>query len=145
MSFFEKSVRAATNKILVDVNLKCYSIAWGLFTLVVQKTPSPANPGPDAKGLLANQWYPQERGASAARSKALSHNGSGSLSRIQAIMNGIEFYARDGKITMSNNMPYAVLAESTGWNPPKWKGTAPYRMVALSLQATVAKHKKAKI
>ena len=145
MSFFEQSVRAATNKILVAVNLQCYQIAWELFTSVVSKTPSPANPGKHAKGLLANQWYPQERGASAARGAATNPSGADSITRIRAMMNGIEFYDRDGKITLSNNLDYAVQAESLGWNPPRWKGTAPYRMVALSLQATVAKYKKVKI
>lgn len=145
MSFFEQSVRAATNKILVAVNLKCYQIAWELFTSVVKKTPSPTNPGRFAKGLLANQWYPQERSASAARGAATNPSGADSMTRINAIMNGTEFYSKEGKITLSNNLDYARQAESVGWNPPRWKGTAPYRMVALSLQATVAKYKKVKI
>lgn len=145
MSFFEKSVRAATHKVLVSVNLKCYEIAWELFSSVVYKTPSPTNPGPHATGLLANQWYPSEGSASAARSAATNPRGADSLARIKAMMNGIEFYDRDGKITLANNMPHAVLAEITGWQPPMWRGKAPYRMVALSLQATAAKYKKVKI
>jgi hypothetical protein len=145
MSFFEKCVRLAASRVLVAVNLKCYQIAWELFTSVVDKTPSPNNPGKHAKGLLANQWYPQERSASNARSSAISRNGGGSLARIRAMMNGTEFYNRNGKIVLSNNVPYVMLAESAGWNPPRWKGTAPYRMVALSLQATAAKNKKVKI
>jgi hypothetical protein len=60
-------------------------------------------------------------------------------------MNGIEFYNKNGRITLSNNLDYAVQAESEGWNPPRWKGTKPYRMVALSLQATVAKYNKVRI
>jgi hypothetical protein len=145
MGFFEKSVRAASNKVLVEINLKCYQIAWELFTSVVNKTPSPSNPGPTAEGLLANQWYPMAGGSSGSKGSAKSQNGSGSLSRIQALMNGLEFYDRDGKITLVNNISYAVQAESEGWNPPRWKGTPPYRMVALSLQATVAKYKVVKI
>lgn len=145
MSFFEKSIRAASNKILVDVNLKCYQIAWELFTSVVNKTPSPANSSPAAKGLLVNQWYPLARGASNTRGSAKSPGGADSLARIRAMMNGIEFYDRDGRVTLSNNLDYAVLAESEGWKPPRWTGTPAYRMVALSLQATVAKFSKVKI
>lgn len=145
MSFFEQSLKAASEKVLADVNSKCYQISLELFTSIVNKTPSPANPGPTAKGLLANQWYPFERGVSSARSTAKSPNGSDSLSRIKAIMNGTEFRDRDGRITLSNNLDYAVQAEETGWNPPRWKGTAPYRMVALSLQSIVAKYNTVKI
>lgn len=140
MPFFEQSVRAATNKILVAVNLKCYQIAWELFTSVVKKTPSPANPGRFAKGLLANQWYPQERSASAARGLSTNPSGADSITRINAIRNGVEFYDKDGKVTLTNNLDYAEQAEALGW-----KRTPAYRMVALSLQATVAKHKKVKI
>lgn len=140
MSFFEKSVRAAANKILVEVNLKCYEIAWELFTTVVEKTPSPSNPGKYAKGLLVNQWYPQERSASAARGMSKSPSGADSIARIKAMMNGLEFYDRDGRVVLSNNLDYAEQAESLGW-----KKTTPYRMVALSLQATAAKYRKIRL
>lgn len=140
MSLFERSVRAASSRILVAVNLKCYEIAWELFSSVVSKTPSPTNPGRYAKGLLVNQWYPQERSASSAKGSTKSPSGSDSLSRIRAMLNGLEFYDKDGKFTLSNNLDYAVQAESRGW-----QRTPPYRMVALSLQATAAKFKKVKI
>jgi len=140
MSLFEKSLKAASNKVLVDVNLKCYQITWELFSSVVNKTPSPVNPGPTAEGLLVNQWYPMERGTSSSRGANKSPSGADSLSRIKSIMNGIEFYDRDGKVTLSNNLDYAVKAESEGW-----VRTSAYRMVALSLQATLAKNKVVKI
>jgi hypothetical protein len=57
------------------------------------------------------------------------------------MLDGLDFYDKDGRVTLTNNLDYAVQAESTGWNPPRWKGTPPYRMVALSLQATAAKFK----
>lgn len=56
------------------------------------------------------------------------------------MMNGREFTGKDGRITLTNNLDYAVQAESEGW-----KRTAPYRMVALSLQATVTKFRQVKI
>lgn len=140
MPFFEKSIRAASKKILVDVNQKCNQIAWELFTSVVNKTPSPTNPGPFAKGLLANQWYSMDGGVSGASGINKSPNGADSLARIQSILNGTQFSGRDGRVTLSNNLDYAVQAESEGW-----KRTPAYRMVALSLQATVAKFKNVSI
>jgi hypothetical protein len=42
-----------------EVNDKVYRISIELFLAIVARTPSPANPGDYAKGLLANQWYPK--------------------------------------------------------------------------------------
>lgn len=138
---FESLVRAASNDLLSKVSKKCNEIAWDLFTNIVSKTPSPANPGPYAKGLLANQWYVQENLASSALGSGTSPNGASSLSRINAIKNSSAFLNKDGRLILSNNVPYAGMAESTGWNPPRWAGTPPYRMVALSLQEAAAKYK----
>ena len=140
MSFFEKSVRAACGKILDDVNQKVYQISWELFSSVVNKTPSPTNPGPTAKGLLANQWYPMAGGTSASRGTSTSPSGSDSLSRIRSMMNGREFSKKDGLLTLSNNLDYAMKAEEEGW-----VRTSGYRMVALSLQSTAAKYKQVNI
>lgn len=149
-------IHRASTKILADINLKCYEIAWELFTSVVKLTPSPSNPGKYSKGLLANQWYPKEGSASAARSAALSSTGADSLARINAVAkNGTEFYTRDGKITLTNNTDYAYRAEFLGWPKPTWRGEdgdagfggggKPYRMVARSLIAVSAKYKRVKI
>ena len=140
MSFFEKSVKAATSKILDDINTKCYQVSWELFSLVVSKTPSQTNPGPTSKGLLANQWYPQTGSASSAKGTSTSPNGSDSLARIKSLLNGREFYSKEGRFTLSNNLDYALQAESEGW-----RRTTPYRMVALSLQATTIKFKQIRI
>ena len=141
MSPFEQSIRAASANILSDVNLKCYQISWELFSLIVNKTPSPANDSPHAKGLLSNQWYPMLGGGlSGSKGTSTSANGSDSLSRIKAMMSAKEFLSKDGKFTLSNNLDYADTAETTGWAK-----TPPYRMVALSFQATLAKFSKVNI
>lgn len=145
MSPFEKSVRLASNKVLVDTNLKCYEISWDLFSGIVSRTPSPTNPGKHAEGVLVNQWYPAQGGFSSSGGTDKSPSGSGSLARIKAMMNGVDFYNKDGRFTLSNNLPYGILAETLGWQPPKWSGVPPYRMVALSLQATLAKYKTVRI
>lgn len=140
MGLFEQSVKAASRTILEQVNTKCNQITWELFTSVVKKTPSPANPGPKAKGLLSNQWYPSIGSASSSRGTSLSANGADSLSRIAALAKGIEFIGKDGRAILANNLDYAVQAEETGW--PR---TVPYRMVALSLQAVGAKYTNVRI
>lgn len=143
MGLFEQSVKAASRTILEQVNTKCNDIAWELFTLVVNKTPSPSNPGPKAKGLLSNQWYPSTGSASSNRGTSLSSNGGDSLSRINSFRKGTEFMGKDGKATLANNLDYALQAEDTGWTGNK--NTPPYRMVALSLQAVGAKYTNVRI
>ena len=133
---FEKSIRAQATRILESINTKTYEIAWELFSGIVARTPSPSNPGPHAKGVLANQWYPQTGGFSGAKGNSTSATGSDSLSRIKAAMSGNAFNGKDGVLTLTNNLDYAGLAETDGWLK-----TSPYRMVALSLQATTAKYK----
>lgn len=146
MGIFATSIQLSTTKILAKVNEQVYRIAWELFTNVVKFTPSPSNPGPHAKGLLANQWYPKAGSASSEKSIATSGTGAGSLSRINAMMGGKEFLGKDGKLTLTNNMDYAQRAESEGWPRPKWSGKiGPYMMAARSLQATVAKYRKVTI
>ena len=142
MWIFSDSVKNNSELILQRVNTKCYKITKELFTSVVNKSPSPGNPGETAKGLLANQWYPKEGGFSEETGTATSPNGASSLARISSLM-GKEFYRRDGMISLSNNLYYAYRAEVLGW--PKsdgWSGrVGPYRMVALSLQAIAAKYR----
>jgi hypothetical protein len=141
-------IEAAVNQTLIEINEKCYEIAWHLFTTTVKFTPSPSNPGPTAEGLLANNWFPQVGGTSSEISNSTSSNGAASLERINAVMGGSEFLRKDGLITMANNLSYALRAEKLGWYPPEWAGVsgmdrkgAPYRMVARALQATAAKYK----
>lgn len=147
MSKFLTSLRNNSRKVLVKVNRKCYEIAWQLFTSVVRLTPSPSQPGPFAKGLLANQWYPSEGVPSSELGTDTDARGGSSLSRITAMTKGTAFLGKDGKLYLTNNVPYAYRAEVLGW--PKsdgWSGRiGPYRMVARSLQAIVAKHKKVKL
>lgn len=134
---FGDSVSAQCERVLKEVNAKCYSIAWQLFTTTVYRTPSPANPGKWAKGLLANQWYPKEGlNFSSEVNSSTSPVGSASLSRITALSATKVFYGKDGAMTMANNVPYVMQAEYLGWAK-----TGPYRMVALSLMEVAARNR----
>lgn len=144
MGSFASSVMSNCNRVLREVNDKCYAIARELFTSIVQLSPSPINPGYFADGYLVNQWYPvdgpafsDERGAEGDISK----NGMGSLTRI-SVLRGNQFRSGDGAVTLTNNVEYAYQAEAIGWLPPEWSGRqGPYRMVAQSLQKISNKYK----
>lgn len=140
---FAASVKANSRRLLAKVNKQCYQIAKELFTSIVNLTPSPDNPGPYAKGHLANQWYPEEGSDfSDELSSSTSSDGSGSLARINA-MSGYAFNGRDGAVTLANNLSYAYRAEVLGWPVSDgWSGQiGPYRMVARSLQIIKARYK----
>jgi hypothetical protein len=107
-----------------------------LFVAIVKTTPID-------KGLLINNWFP-EVGSSFSSNTTSSADkaGGGSLARINSVVKvGNSNFKSEISYTLSNNIPYSYLAEVTGWNPPQWKGTPPYRMVALSLQAVAAKYR----
>lgn len=135
MAGFADSIKANCQKILEQVDKKTYSIVWQLFTSVVYLSPSPANPGETAKGLLANQWYPQiGEGYSSQLTSSTSPYGSDSLARINSTANQKIFYGKDGVMSMANNVSYAYRAEKLGWLEPPWhRGVQPYRMVSLSI------------
>lgn len=143
---FTESIRLNSAAILQQVNKEVYRIAWELFTSVVILTPSPSQPGRFAKGVLANQWYPSTGSGVSTSGTSASNTGSESLARINAIVKGKEFLGKDGRLTLSNNVPYAYNAEVEGWNPPTWSGKVKaYRMVARSLMAVAARNKVKRI
>lgn len=139
---FASSLRQNAWKKLDWANRRVYIIAKVLFARVVELSPSPDNPGEYAKGWLANQWYPEAGDFSEELSGATSDNGSASLGRIHA-MSGLEFFGRDGKLTLTNNLHYAYRAETLGWPQPLWSGksshaSSGYHMVSLALQEIAA-------
>jgi hypothetical protein len=146
---FSSSIALNIVKIKSRVNATCYKITREFFLSIVSLSPSPDNPGEFAKGLLANQWYPQVgAGFSSAKSGAISPNGADSVARIMSMTSGMEFFGKNGRISLANNIHYAFRAEFKGWpaneSPPgwRWSGKAqPYRMVARSLQAVAARYK----
>lgn len=133
---FGDSVKLNCEKILREINNKCYSITWGLFTTVVKNTPV-------LDGELINNWFPQVGdGYSFEKTSSQSKTGSGSLSRINSLPKQSLFYDRDNVVSMSNNQSYAMNAEYLGWPSPKWSGkVGPYRMIGLSLIKVAAENR----
>jgi hypothetical protein len=143
MGAFSDSLKANSAKLLETINNKCYDRAFELFNMVISLTPSPEHPGPWAKGLLANQWYPNNGpDFSAEVGSATSDDGSESRQRLVTELLGTEFEGKDGVVTMANNLPYAYRAEKLGWPTPQWSGSiGPYAMVSMSIQYIAAKYK----
>jgi hypothetical protein len=141
MASFAASVSNNVYAVLTKVNADVHKIARELFTLTVDLTPSPSNPGPYATGHLADQWYPEVGDFSDELSPSTSSDGAGSKSRIAAVI-GSTFFGKDGKLTFTNNVPYAYRAEAVGWPiEDGWSGRqGPYRMVARAIQAVAAKY-----
>lgn len=142
---FGNSVKANSAKILQQTNAQVYKIASYCFVLAVLNSPSPENPGDFAKGVLVNQWYPVDGPQfSSELGEATSPGGSASLTRIGSVISpasGTQFLNKDGSVTLANNVPYGILAEKYGWQPPNWSGrVGPYQMIALAIQATLAKY-----
>ena len=141
---FSASIDRQIHRVKEEINAKCYKISIELFLSVVRLSPSPSNPGRHATGLLANQWYPKAgAGWSSEKTDSTSGTGAASKARITALRGGREFYGKNGRLSLANNLHYAYRAEMLGW-PEKdgWSGkVGPYRMVALSLQAIAARYK----
>ena len=147
MGAFADSVRMNSDAMLKRIQIQIYTIARQLFIEIVQATPSVTHPGYYAKGLLANQWYPQlGAGFSPEATEETDDGGRDSINRIvteiDVLSSNPQFLGKDGTVTLTNNLPYAGRAESVGWPEPEWSGRqGPYHMVALSLQAIAAKYK----
>lgn len=128
---------------MLTVNAQCLTIARELFVSIINLTPSPDHPGKFAHGWLANQWYPDSRGDfSEELSGDTDPAGSASLQRVDSFLAKPFFFDMDGTVSLTNNLSYAYRAEAIGWPASDgYKGDiGPYRMVAKSLQAIVAKY-----
>lgn len=125
MGFFD-SIQQNINQTLQNVNDKINKEAVETFRDVVKETPNPSMPDAAfySKGLLVNQWYPKFGGFSSEISSAKDDYGFNSLDRINVILDGKEFLGKDGEVSLSNNVSYAIQADKIGWY-----FTAPYAMV----------------
>jgi hypothetical protein len=140
MGTFSDSIKNNIQKILEDVNTQVTTTAVNLFTDIVESTPSPTfnvNHPNFAKGLLSNQWYPSiGNDFSSELTDDTSPTGAASIERVNELQGTTEFLGKDGSLTLTNNVPYAQLAETIGWRKEDGYTGAigPYRMVFLSIQ-----------
>ncbi len=133
---FAAQIKAWEEKTKLAMNKSVCNAVERLFTNVVVLSPSPSHPGPYAKGVLSNQYYPMIGGNySTALTIASNPNGTDSLSRIKAMLASSPFLGKDNKITLTNNCDYAYRAENLGWPVSDgWSGKiGAYKMVATSI------------
>lgn len=140
---FARDIKAFEDKANAEMNKSVTKAVEILFFNVVALTPSPINPGPWAKGHLANQWYPAVGdNPDTSTSDSVSNNGSDSLRRIKGLLSLNLFHGKDRTITLTNSVTYAYRAEHLGW--PKgydsdsgwtWSGRRPrgYKMVTTAV------------
>ncbi len=77
-------------------------------------------PGAYAKGLFANSWYPAIDEFDTTVGTIADESASGSRARIENLRNKGAFLGRDGFISLSNSLSYALRVELLGW--PKEDG-----------------------
>lgn len=147
MSFLS-DIKAFQAKALKAVADNTANIVRDAFIAPVDYSPSPSNPGPYAKGLLVNQWYPSVGNTfSSDVSTATSSTGEDSKARINLVVTSNVFYGKDGVVSLSNNTQEAHYANKLGWkagdgtNGWVWSGNAvPYFMTAKTESYLLSKY-----
>lgn len=123
MGSFVDSMKKNINRVLTEIDNKCYAIVYSLFTSVVYN--SPTKPfARYSEGQFINNWFPSVGGYSNATTGSTSFDGMGSLSRILELKTSKAFYGQDNFVSMSNSLPYAQQVEYLGWSK-----TGPYAPV----------------
>lgn len=163
MGSFADSIKANIKALQQEVNDKVVDVFVETSLSVVHLTPSPswigttrgASPSqPEyTDGLLANQWYPAENKFSEEETESKSDNGADSITRIEVMKSSKVFVAKDGYLSLTNNVPYAYRVDTLGYPQGKaeviqgygdwsyWNGShsTPYAMVDTSIAKTKAK------
>jgi len=132
MGDFYKSVLENIAVMQEETNQHLISKTQEVFTSVVDKTPSVMLGSPYATGELVNQWYTSQTSPSTEVDTTTSPSGSSSRLRIYNIGDWSSFLKKDGSVFLTNNVPYVINAEETGWlqsENPRWRNAAPYAMV----------------
>lgn len=138
---FADSVKKTSDKMQGQVNDRALQIATEMFTMVVTKTPVGMS---STRGQLINNWYVgQGIGAfNLSYSQSFNTSGANSYSQIATLRDSKEFIGKDGAVSFTNSVPYALRAEYIGWPLPRWSGRVqPYGMVRNSLTAIAATYK----
>lgn len=135
---FAADLRAKCDKMLVDVDRQCQHIAYELFTNIVLLTP-------ELTGALENNWFPGTGADFSTETTSVfsKDGGSQSKARIYSALGKGTFLAKDGSMTLANNLPYAYRAEVLGWPlEDGWSGkVGPYAMVGKAMKKTAALYK----
>lgn len=137
---FGDSVRLTAFKMEAQVNEKALEIAKDLFTEAVKLTPV-SSPEEKKRGELKNNWRSGVNSVNFSYSPNFDITGASSLASIAELDGSIAFLGKDGKVNITNMVPYGFRAEYEGWPSPRWKDSKPYAMMRNALTTTAAKYK----
>ena len=111
----------------------------------IRYSPSPSNTprgSPYAEGELINQWYPAYNSYSTQETDSKDDNGTASVARVDELKGKNFFLKKDGMLSLTNNLLYAVRANERGWltvDSSRWRNAKPYYMVELGIKDAKAK------
>ncbi len=148
MSFLS-DIKAFQQKALLAANKSVSEAAFGslgVFQEAVALSPT-APEAQYAKGLLINSWYPSVGGFDTTVGTTTDYYGSGSLSRIKAMLSQNLFYGKDNMVTLTNSVDHAYRVEYLGYpmgegtNGWEWTGkVGAYKMVATAVSIFKSKY-----
>jgi hypothetical protein len=142
MGSFTDSLKSNINRVQQEVNTKINFVAYTLFYKIVNNSPHVGD-GPYVAGHFVANWFPAVNSYDRSITNATS-NGSDSLARIDMIVKESNaFFQKDGFVTLSNNLTYAMRVEILAWPAGKdpisgwtWTGLRRYYApVAVSMNA----------
>ena len=150
---FQDSLQRNINRVLQEIDSKCYLISYTLFMAVIESTPHNTK---WSRGNLINDWHaaansysyamfsPVSASGDSATNANSDSSGAGSKARVATFKPLKTFFAKDGLLSLTNSQPYAYRAEYLGWGVGEsstweWTGkVAPYAMVRNSLTTVAA-------
>lgn len=115
---FADSLRKNINNVQEQVNNSIVSTAQQFGNKLLDYSPLGADAeytGAYAKGLFINSWYVGENEFDPSVGISPDESGSASKSRISGLKGSRSFFGRDGYISFTNNLSYAVRVEYLGW------------------------------
>ena len=114
MGSFADSLKSNIKRVQQEVNTKINFVAYTLFYKIVNNSPHVGD-GPYVTGHFVANWFPAVNSYDTTITGVTS-NGSDSLARIESIIKeSSAFFQRDGFVTLSNNLNYAMRVEILAW------------------------------
>lgn len=114
MGKFSDHLRKNIDRVLTETNYKLTHVAYTLFTKIVHNSPHVGD-GPYVEGHFVANWFPAVNSYDSTITSAKS-DGNDSIARIENLVKDSKaFYRKDGFLTLSNNLNYAVRVEVAGW------------------------------
>lgn len=132
MGSFSDSIKTNVDRVVSEMDEKCYKVAYKLFMAVVEYSPTEeVNAGGrtayHSKGLFINNWFGAANIISNSTRTITDSYGIDSRNEILNLENLKTFLGKDGYLSFANNLSYAVNVEYDGWERPRWSGLiAPY-------------------